>query len=109
MSRFKVEVLCFALQHTSNAEKFRADPDGFLSGYSLTRAEREAVTRGDIGALYEMGVSTFALSSLSRAFGYDDVAYVRALRAAAGLPERTDQIEVLQERARRRQRQPTSN
>lgn len=98
MSRYKVEELCFALSDSANAAKFKADPDGFITTYALTEAEKQAIKSGDMGALYKMGVITQAILSLSRVFGYDNATYVSKLREAAGLPEIKEQIETLRRR-----------
>ncbi len=102
MSIFKVEQCCFDLGNSSNATKFKEDPDSFLSNYSLTEAEKQAVKNGDLGALYKLGVVYNAIMGLSRVCGYDNVTYVRKLREAAGLPEIKEQIDVLQKRANTR-------
>ena len=101
MSRFKVEQCCFDIGNSSNAAKFKADPDGFLASYPLTVAEKEALEKGDLGALYKMGATYGAIWSLARAFNYDGVAYIRKLREAAGLPENKEQMEIMQKRANR--------
>jgi hypothetical protein len=98
MSRYKVEELCFALTSESNAAKFKVDPDTFIANYALTDVEKEAIKGGDVGALYNMGVNTQAIVFLSRAFGYDNAIYVGKLRAAAGLPEIKEQLDILRKR-----------
>lgn len=98
MSRYKVEELCFALADGANAAKFKADKDAFIANYALTEAEKEAIKKGDVGTLYRMGVVTQAIIFLSRAFAYDNAAYVSKLRQAAGLPEIKEQLEILRSR-----------
>ena len=98
MSRYKVEELCFSLSDDAKATKFKADPDAFSASFALTEAERQAVTSGDVGALYIMGIITQAILFLSRAFGYDNATYVSKLRQAAGLPKIKEQIEILRRR-----------
>lgn len=98
MSRYKVEEICFALADSANAAKFKVDPDSFIASYALTEGEKEAIKKGDIGALYKMGVNTQAIIFLSRAFGYDNATYVSKLRQAAGFPEIKEQIEILRRR-----------
>lgn len=65
MSRYKIEELCFDLGDSANAVKFKEDPDGFIGRYPLMEAEKEAIKKGDIGALYKMGVLTQAILNLS--------------------------------------------
>jgi len=98
LSRFKLEQLCFDLGKGDNAANFKANPVAFLSSYSLTEAEREAIKKGDIETLYKMELLTQALASLSRVLGYDNATYVRELRKAAGLPEVGEQMEILSRR-----------
>ena len=98
MSRFKVEELCFDLGEPANAASFKNDPESFMARYNLTEPERRAITAGDIGALYKMGVVTQAIMCLSRAFGYDTAIHVAKLREAAGLPVNNKQLTILQKR-----------
>jgi hypothetical protein len=100
VSRFRVEELCFALTKKEDVESFKSDPDAFIAKYSLAELEQDAVRNGDIETLYRMGVITQAISALSRAFGNDNATYVRRLRAAAGLPENPEQLQILQSRGR---------
>lgn len=99
MTRIAVEKACFALQSEVKAQQFRADPDALLADYALSEAERAALKRGDVGALYRMDVTYGALGALAKVFGYDDETYVRKLRDAAGLPEDPEQISQLRRRA----------
>lgn len=98
MSRFKVEEVCFDLGNEVNVMRFKEDLDGFLAHYSLTESEKESIKKGDIGALYKTGVLTQALACLSRALGHDNATHVRKLRAAVGLPEIPEQIDILKRR-----------
>lgn len=98
MSRYKIEELCLALAENTNAARFKNDPEGFMVNYSLKDEEKEAIQKGDVGALYKMGVSTQAIIFLSRAFGHDNATYVSKLREAAGLPEVKEQMDILRKR-----------
>jgi hypothetical protein len=93
-----LEQLCFDLSRPGNAANFKADSGRFIASYNLTESEKQAITTGDIEALYRMGVLTQAIASLSRVFGYDNATHVRRLRNAAGLPEVKEQIEILTRR-----------
>lgn len=101
MSRFGAETLCFALRDGKCREHFRTDPDGFLANYSLVDSEKEAIKRGDVGRLFQMGVLPQVLFYLAAAFEYEDVTYVRRLREAAGLPEIKHQMDLLTQRSRK--------
>lgn len=98
MSRYKVEEVCFNLGNELHARQFKEDPEGYLLPYSLTQTEKEAIKKGDIGALYKMGVLTQPLASLSRALGYDNATHVRKLREALSLPQIQNQIDILRRR-----------
>ena len=98
MSRFKIEQLCFDLKNDENAAKFKNDPEAYLAHYSVTETEKEAIRQGDVGTLYMMGVLTVAIACLAKVLGYNNATYVRKLRDAAGLPEVTEQMEILKRR-----------
>jgi len=63
-----------------------AKPDIEVAGYDLTDAERNALTSGDVGALYAMGVHPVIINGYCRAMGYKRADY-RPLLQAASNPE----------------------
>ena len=100
MSRFKTEQLCFDLAKKENMERFKSNPEEFISKYALTEAEKTAIKSCEIETLYTMGVVTQALSTLSRVFGNDNATYVQRLRRACALPEHQEQLRILRNRGR---------
>ena len=75
---------------TDNDPEFRkrmlADPGAALSEFKLTLEEREALTSGAVGKLYQMGVHTFLLNHLYRyqLFGVNRDNYLERIRE--GMP-----------------------
>ncbi len=79
---------------TDNDPEFRkrikADPEGTVRSFSLKEAELKALTSGDVGALYQMGVHTFMLNHLSRyeLFGVNRNNYLDRIRTGMEYDER---------------------
>ncbi len=67
MSVYQVNKL---LYRTDNDLAFRKrmmeEPEAVLKEFSLTEEERDALTSGAVGKLYQMGVHTFLLNHLYR-------------------------------------------
>jgi hypothetical protein len=59
------------------------------SGYDLTQAEELALTSGDVGAFYAMGVHPVMINGFCRAMGYKRADYRPLLAGAATEPRRT--------------------
>ena len=64
----------------------KTNPSETIKDYDLTDEERAAVLRGDVGALFLMGVNIFILDSIARheLFGVTRESYLAQVRAAAG-------------------------
>ncbi len=79
---------------TDNDPEFRkrikADPEGTVRSFPLNEAELKALTSGDVGALYQMGVHTFMLNHLSRyeLFGVNRDNYLDRIRTGMEYDER---------------------
>ncbi len=79
---------------TDNDPEFRkrikADPEGTVRNFPLNEAELKALTSGDVGALYQMGVHTFMLNHLSRyeLFGVNRDNYLDRIRTGMEYDER---------------------
>ena len=79
---------------TDNDPEFRkrikADPEGTVRSFPLKEAELKALTSGDVGALYQMGVHTFMLNHLSRyeLFGVNRDNYLDRIRKGMKYDER---------------------
>jgi hypothetical protein len=59
------------------------------SGYELTEPEEIALTTGDVGAFYTMGVHPVMINGYCRAMGYKRADYRPLLAGAAAEPRRT--------------------
>jgi len=87
MSVYQINKL---LYRTDNDPDFRrrilADPAAVLDEFALTAEEREALTAGAVGKLYQMGVHTFLLNHLYRyeLFGVNRDNYLARIRE--GMP-----------------------
>ena len=83
MSVYQVNKLLYL---TDNDPEFRkrmlADPHAVLSEFRLSSAERDALTSGAVGKLYQMGVHTFLLNHLYRyeLFGVNRDNYLERIR-----------------------------
>ena len=87
MSVYQVNKLLYL---TDNDPEFRermlADPQAVLNEFRLTAEERDALTSGAVGTLYQMGVHTFLLNHLYRyqLFGVNRDNYLERIRE--GMP-----------------------
>jgi aromatic-ring opening dioxygenase LigAB LigA subunit len=87
MSVYQVNKLLYL---TDNDPEFRkrmlADPEVVLREFRLTAEERDALTSGAVGKLYQMGVHTFLLNHLYRyqLFGVNRDNYLERIRE--GMP-----------------------
>jgi hypothetical protein len=67
MSLYGIHKTLYLLQNDLEfRERLRSDPAGALTEMPLTEAEREALLRGDMAALYRMGTHTFLMSRIPR-------------------------------------------
>ena len=58
-------------------------PEIEVDGYDLSEPERTVLERGDVGAMYTMGVHPVIINGYCRAMGYKRADYRRLLEAAA--------------------------
>ncbi|MEX0805633.1 MAG: hypothetical protein WD688_20295 [Candidatus Binatia bacterium] len=67
-------------------QRMKEEPEAVLSEFRLTEEEREALTSGTVGKLYQMGVHTFLLNHLYRyeLFGVNRDNYLSRIRE--GMP-----------------------
>ena len=83
MSVYQVNKLLYL---TDNDPAFRkrmlTEPEKAISEFSLTEEERNALTSGAVGKLYQMGVHTFLLNHLYRyeLFGVNRDNYLTRIR-----------------------------
>jgi len=67
MSIFEVQYLCREILRDHDFRKaMQGDPDRALADKDLTKAERTAMVKGDVGRLYKMGAHPFILGYLWR-------------------------------------------
>jgi hypothetical protein len=94
MSVYQVNKLLYM---TDNDPAFRKRmkeaPDAALDEFRLTPEEREALTSGAVGRLYQMGVHTFLLNHLSRyeLFGVNRENYLERIRVGMDYDPRFEQ------------------
>ena len=83
MSVYALNKLFYMLENDSSFRDWmKSSPDEAIGQFTLTAKEREALTSGDVGELYRMGVHAFLLSGLSRhrLFGVDAENYFPRIR-----------------------------
>ncbi|HEX6435871.1 MAG TPA: hypothetical protein VF182_01990 [Candidatus Binatia bacterium] len=87
MSVFQVNKLLYLTDNDPELRKrMLADPEAVLREFRLTAEERDALTSGAVGKLYQMGVHTFLLNHLYRyqLFGVNRDNYLERIRE--GMP-----------------------
>lgn len=94
MSVYQVNKLLYL---TDNDLVFRKrmmeEPEAVIEEFSLTPAERDALTAGAVGKLYRMGVHTFLLNHLYRyeLFGVNRDNYLTRIREGMAYDPRFEQ------------------
>jgi aromatic-ring opening dioxygenase LigAB LigA subunit len=94
MSVYQVNKLLYL---TDNDLAFRKrmmeDPEAVINEFSLTEEERDALTSGRVGKLYQMGVHTFLLNHLYRyeLFGVNRDNYLTRIREGMAYDPRFEQ------------------
>ena len=87
MSVYQVNKLLYLTDNDLNFRKrMMEDPDAAIKEFNLTPEERDALTSGAVGKLYQMGVHTFLLNHLYRyeLFGVNRDNYLSRIRE--GMP-----------------------
>jgi hypothetical protein len=87
MSVYQVNKLLYLTDNDAAfRERIKADPKSVLDEFKLTPEEREALTSGAVGKLYQMGVHTFLLNHMYRweLFGVNRDNYLERIRE--GMP-----------------------
>ena len=80
MSSYQLQKLIYS--YLREVEESPERSDVRTAGYDLTDAEREAVEKTDIRALYELGVHPVLLNSYARAMGFARQDYRKLLDGA---------------------------
>jgi len=87
MSVYQVNKLLYLTDNDAAfRERIKAEPEAVLKEFRLTEEEREALTSGAVGKLYQMGVHTFLLNHMYRweLFGVNRDNYLDRIRQ--GMP-----------------------
>jgi Aromatic-ring-opening dioxygenase LigAB, LigA subunit len=93
MSIISVNHLCRDItRDPALRQAFLLDPKGALSNYprKFTEIERTALLKGDVGALYQMGVNAYWMGYLARyaIFGLTIESYSERVRASEDAKKR---------------------
>ena len=89
MSLYEVQQCLFDYLRALEDAPPGSKPDIATAGYELAEAERTALTNGDVGAFYTMGVHPVIINGYCRAMGYKRADYRPLLAGAAPEPRRT--------------------
>jgi hypothetical protein len=89
MSLYEVQQCLFDYLRAMEDAPPGPKPNINTEGYALTDAERIALTSGDVGAFYTMGVHPVMINGFCRAMGYKRADYRPLLAGAAAEPRRT--------------------
>jgi hypothetical protein len=89
MSLYQVQQCLFDYLRAIEAAQSGPRPEIQLEGYELTDAERKALSSGDVGAFYTMGVHPVIINGYCRAMGYKRADYRPLLAGVAPRPRRT--------------------
>jgi hypothetical protein len=83
MSVYQVnKILYMSDNDAAFRKRMKEEPDAVLKDFRLSEEERDALTAGAVGKLYQMGVHTFLLNHLSRyeLFGVNRDNYLSRIR-----------------------------
>lgn len=83
MSIYAVNKILYLLENDASfRERIKTNPEEAIDGFPLTSAERQALTSGDVGKLFGIGVHAFLLNHLPRhrMFGVTEVNYLPRIR-----------------------------
>ena len=83
MSIYSVNKMFYTLENDAAfRQRMLADPIKVMGEYALTSQEQDALTRGDVEKLFQMGVHPFLLNGMSRhqLFGVNRGNYLPRIR-----------------------------
>ncbi len=81
MSLYQLSKLLFTLNREDEAKAaFKADPQAFMEGWPLTREERGALLKPDVGLLYVLGVNGQILMHFAALCGIEWSDYLQRMR-----------------------------
>ena len=87
MSVYQVNKLLYLTDNNAAfRDRIKTEPEAVLNEFRLTNEERDALTSGAVGKLYQMGVHTFLLNHMYRweLFGVNRDNYLDRIRQ--GMP-----------------------
>ena len=94
MSVYSINKILYLTDNDAGFRKrIKEEPKNVLKDFRLTQEELDALTSGDVGRLYQMGVHTFLLNHLSRyeLFGVNRDNYLMRIRQGMKYDERFEQ------------------
>jgi len=94
MSIYQINKILYLTDNDADFRKrIKEDPEEVLKTFRLSEEERDALTSGAVGKLYQMGVHTFLLNHLSRyeLFGVNRDNYLSRIREGMEYDERFEQ------------------
>lgn len=94
MSVYQINKLLYMTDNDAAFRKrMKENPEEAIKDFSLSPQEREALTSGSVGKLYQMGVHTFLLNHLSRyeLFGVNRENYLSRIREGMAYDPRFEQ------------------
>jgi Aromatic-ring-opening dioxygenase LigAB, LigA subunit len=94
MSVYQVNKILYLTDNDAAFRKrMQEEPEVVLNEFSLSKEEREALTSGAVGELYQMGVHTFLLNHLYRweLFGVNRDNYLARIREGMAYDPRFEQ------------------
>jgi hypothetical protein len=89
VSLYEVQQCLFDYLRALEGAQPGTKPEIRLDGYELSEPERAALTSGDVGAFYSMGVHPVIINGYCRAMGYKRADYRPLLSGVAPKPRRT--------------------
>ena len=94
MSVYQVNKILYLTDNDAAFRKrMQEEPEVVLNEFSLSKEERDALTSGAVGKLYQMGVHTFLLNHLYRweLFGVNRNNYLTRIREGMAYDPRFEQ------------------
>ena len=87
MSVYQVNKLLYLTDNDAAfRERIKTEPEAVLNEFRLTNEERDALTSGAVGKLYQMGVHTFLLNHMYRWELFGVSRYIYLARIRLGMP-----------------------
>ena len=94
MSVYQINKILYSTANDAGfRQRIRENPEEVLAAFRLSKEERDALTSGAVGKLYQMGVHTFLLNHLYRyeLFGVNRDNYLSRIREGMEYDPRFEQ------------------